>query len=69
MNKFESGLLVIICLLLLVIGVVTSNLSVSLFALFISLLLWKKNQKTDIAFKSLLVGLASERVAILYRQG
>ena len=48
MNKFESGLLVIICLLLLVIGVVTSNLSVSLFALFISLLLWKKNQKTDI---------------------
>ena len=48
MNKFESGLLIIICLLLLVIGVVTSNLSVSLFALFISLLLWKKNQKMDI---------------------
>ena len=48
MTKFEQRVLIILSFLLLIIGYVSGNIIISLFALFISLLLWKKNQKTDI---------------------
>ena len=47
MTRFEQRVLVILSFLLLMIGYISGNFIISLFALFISLLLWKKNKKAD----------------------
>ena len=47
MTKFEQRVLVILSFLLLIIGYISGSIIISLFALFISLLLWEKNKKPD----------------------
>ena len=47
MTKFEQRVLVILSFLLLIIGYISGNIIISLSALFISLLLWKKSKKPD----------------------